>query len=248
MIIVYSGTGNSLYVAKMLAEMTGDELYDVYDDLKAERPGQFNSNRPYVFVSPTYAWQVPRILQDYIRASTFQGAKEAYFVLTCGSGVGNAGHFARALAEEKDFRYQGLGAVVMPENYIAVFWAPSEEKSRAIISKAESMIRRYGELIRREEPFSQKGRGLFGGMKSDVVNRFFYRFIVKADKFYAKDNCVSCGLCERLCPLNNIHLVQGRPQWGKDCTHCMACIGACPVEAIEYGKRTQGMRRYYMKK
>lgn len=38
---------------------------------------------------------------------------------------------------------------------------------------------------------------------------------------------------------------EGGPVWGKRCTHCMACICGCPAEAIEYGKRTVGKRRYY---
>ena len=48
-----------------------------------------------------------------------------------------------------------------------------------------------------------------------------------------------------LCPLNNIHLESGRPVWGKNCTHCMACICYCPKEAIEYGKKSKGKPRYH---
>lgn len=40
-------------------------------------------------------------------------------------------------------------------------------------------------------------------------------------------------------PLNNIRLENGKPVWGKHCTHCMACICDCPKEAIEYGKRAK---------
>ena len=54
----------------------------------------------------------------------------------------------------------------------------------------------------------------------------------KADDFYAKDVCIGCGKCAKLCPLNNIAIVDKKPVWGDHCTHCMACIGNCPVEAI----------------
>ena len=79
---------------------------------------------------------------------------------------------------------------------------------------------------------------------STVVNKAFYAFIVKAKKFYSKDTCISCGKCEKVCPLSNVTLVDGKPKWGKDCTHCMACICKCPTEAIEYGKASQGKPRY----
>ena len=44
---------------------------------------------------------------------------------------------------------------------------------------------------------------------------------------------------------DNIHLENGRPVWGKNCTHCMACICDCPKEAIEYGKKSKGKPRYH---
>ena len=57
--------------------------------------------------------------------------------------------------------------------------------------------------------------------------------------------CIGCGKCVELCPLNNIHLENGKPVWGKNCTHCMACICYCPKEAIEYGKKSKGKPRYH---
>ena len=74
---------------------------------------------------------------------------------------------------------------------------------------------------------------------SGPVNPVFYRFFVKAEAFRATDSCIGCGKCVELCPLNNIRLENGRPVWGKNCTHCMACICYCPKEAIEYGKRAK---------
>lgn len=58
------------------------------------------------------------------------------------------------------------------------------------------------------------------------------------------DECVSCGKCAASCPLNNIKLVEGRPVWGDDCTHCMAFINLCPKQAIEYGEKTVGKFRH----
>ena len=77
------------------------------------------------------------------------------------------------------------------------------------------------------------------------VRPIFYRFFVKADAFTASDACIGCGKCVRECPLNNIHLEQGKPTWGKNCTHCMECICYCPKEAIEYGKKSVGKPRYH---
>ena len=61
----------------------------------------------------------------------------------------------------------------------------------------------------------------------------------------AKTSCISCGQCARLCPVNAITMVNGKPLWTKEsCAHCMSCIQNCPVEAIEYGSITQSKKRY----
>lgn len=52
------------------------------------------------------------------------------------------------------------------------------------------------------------------------------------------------SMCKK-CPLNNIKLINGKPVWNKNCTHCMACICYCPVKAIEYGKKSKNKPRYY---
>ena len=86
--------------------------------------------------------------------------------------------------------------------------------------------------------------GIVGRICSSLVNVVYYPLIVKDKKFYAEDTCSGCGLCVKKCPLNNITVENGKPVWHGNCTHCMACISYCPVEAIEYGNRSKGKRRY----
>ena len=132
----------------------------------------------------------------------------------------------------------------MPENYIAMFNAPGEEESRAIVAKAKPVLEQAGELIRQGKDLPVPKVSLLDKLKSGPINEGFYKFYVKADAFFATDACTGCGFCVEACPLNNIRLNDGKPVWGKNCTHCMACICGCPTEAIEYGKRSRGKPRY----
>ena len=77
------------------------------------------------------------------------------------------------------------------------------------------------------------------------VNPIFYKFFVKANAFAASSACIGCGQCAKRCPMNNITLKDSKPVWGRNCTHCMACICYCPKEAIEYGKKSVGQPRYH---
>ena len=91
MIVYFSGTGNSRCAAQLLARQLGDGIFDAGIQIKAGERGQLCSERPWVFVAPTYGWQMPHIFADYLRAAVFSGSRAAYFVLTCGSETGNAG-------------------------------------------------------------------------------------------------------------------------------------------------------------
>lgn len=95
--------------------------------------------------------------------------------------------------------------------------------------------------------FPPPRNNLYDRFMSGPVNPIFYNLCVKAKAFVASDACTGCGQCARLCPTNNITIQNGRPVWGSDCTHCMACICRCPAEAIEYGKRSVGKSRYHFK-
>lgn len=50
----------------------------------------------------------------------------------------------------------------------------------------------------------------------------------------AIEQCVGCGKCVRICPMNNIVLVEHKAQIGKNCRYCGACVNACPKGAIKF--------------
>ena len=79
-------------------------------------------------------------------------------------------------------------------------------------------------------------------------NPVWCKYKLTAKAFYTKENCLGCGKCEKLCPLNNIKIIEKKPVWGTKCTHCMACIGNCPTNAIEYGTITREKEPYNFNK
>ena len=244
MIVYFSGTGNSRFAARKLAERLQDEWLDAGIAIKNREKGSLSSEKPWVFVVPTYAWQMPRVFADYLRKTGFSGSRDAYFVLTCGGEIGNAGAYAETLCREMGLRYRGILEVVMPENYIAMFDAPEEAEACRIVEQALPVIEEGAAYIQRNEPFPPYRTCMLDRLKSGVVHASFYKLFVKANAFSVGDSCTGCGTCAESCPLNNISLTDGKPVWGKNCTHCMACICGCPAEAIEYGTISRGKPRY----
>ena len=246
MILYFSGTGNSRYTAREIAGITGERLVCINDIMRDGMNVRLSSHSPFVFVLPTYAWRMPRVAEEFIRKAGFAGTKDAYFILTCGSETGNAWKYAKRLCDKKGLKFLGLKGIKMPENYIVMFSAPGKDESKKIIGGALPDMVEAAERIKTGRPFEKPKLSFVDRIKSSLVNIMFYPLFVKADGFFAKESCVSCGLCEKICPLKNITLLSGRPVWGDSCTHCMACICACPEGAIEYSKKTKGKRRYYL--
>lgn len=244
MILYFSGTGNSRYIARRLASALHDELLDLNARIKAGDTSDVTVNGRLIVVTPTYAWRIPRVVRDWLQKTRLLGAAETWFVMSCGGEIGNAGRCNRALCREKGLRYQGTAEIVMPENYIAMFHAPQAAASRAIVSRAEAQIDRAADEIKNGRAFAALHVGLQARFKSGPVNPIFYTFFVKDKAFVAGEACSGCGVCVKRCPVNNITLQNGRPVWGGDCTHCMACICYCPAEAIEYGQKSVGEPRY----
>lgn len=235
-------------MAKRIYKETGDEFTSLFEKIRNHDFSEMYSERPWIIVVPTYAWRIPRIVQKWIENTVFTGNRTIYFIMTCGGSIGNAGKYLEKLCKKKDLNYHGCMGITMPENYIALFSTPTQEKALQIIDHAEPVIDRAIAFIKNNDMLPQMNISFQASMNSGIVNDLFYPLFVHAKKFYTTDSCISCGKCVTVCPLNNIHMDNGKPAWGTDCTHCMACICHCSKEAIEYGKHSQGLPRYTCKK
>lgn len=242
----YTGTGNSRYAARKIAAFVNGEHMDLNRRFKANDYSSVETAENVVVVTPTYCWRIPRLVSDWIKAVSFIGAKRVWFVMTCGSDISDAGSYNKALCVEKGLEYMGTAQLVMPENYLAMFSVPDKAECEEIIRNAEPVICDISRTVLSGEKFAETETNFVQKLKSGPLNPQFYKHNVTAKPFAVGDKCISCGKCEALCPLNNIRLVGGRPKWGENCTHCMACISHCPTEAIEYGKTSKGKNRYYI--
>lgn len=244
MIIYFSGTGNSEYVAKQIETEIGDKTLNLFQKLRDHDYARLESEKAWIVVVPTYAWRIPRLVSDWLMKTPLAGSKKIYFVMTCGENIGNAGTYLKKLCSSKQLQYMGCAQIVMPENYIAMFATPAQEEAVKIIQAAQGAIAAVCEVVKAGSVFPEQKITFQDRLCSGFVNEMFYPLIVHAKKFYATDTCISCGKCVKLCPMNNIQLKSGKPLWADHCTHCMACISRCPVKAIEYGKHSIGLPRY----
>lgn len=211
MILYFSGTGNSAYAAKRIGKELNDPVLNLFEKIRSHDYSELHSDVPWVVVVPTYAWRIPRIVEKWLCHTRLSGNKSIYFVMTCGSDIGNADKYLRQFCTKKKMDYKGCMEVVMPENYIAMFSAPEKEKALEIIRQAEHIIDNAARLVKEHTAFPQAKVSLIGRLNSSFVNTIFYPIFVHAKKFYVTDACISCGKCVKVCHTGNIYLINGKP-------------------------------------
>lgn len=244
MVLYFSGTGNSRYAAKKIAEVSGDQIISINQRLKERDYSPVKSEKALVFVGPVYAGRLPKVMENYIQKVQFEGTSKAYFIATCAQPPWQTVNYVKKLCAKKDFSLLGFQSVVMPQGYVAGGGTQPQEVNKKILKEAEPKIQKIAETIRDRQILPKEKPG--SAVMSKFINPLMYSLMISAKGFTVTEKCIGCGKCEQRCPMNNVKLKNNMPVWGTECTHCMACIAGCPEEAIEYGKKTQGKPRYYL--
>lgn len=245
MILYFSASGNSKYVAEYLAKQIKEETISLNQRIKTQDYSELNSDTPFILVCPIFAWRIPRIVEEYMKAVKFLGNKQLFvMVTTCGSS-GNADGYAARLCDEIGMEYMGLHTFYMPGSYVAFMENPDILHAKEMNQIAMKETNELVPYIKSGQRFPAIKMNILKKFMSKVANPFFYKHIIGKEGFYATNKCVSCGKCVTVCPLNNIQLIKGKPAWGKECTHCMACIHQCPTSATEFKKISKGKNRFY---
>lgn len=249
MIFYFSGCGNSRYVGQTLAQWLNDTLYFIPE---MARQGRYDytlsEGEKLGFVFPVYSWAPPQLVLDFVKQLQFAGKPDyVYFACTCGDQCGQTEKIFRNALKEKGWELSACFSLQMPETYIGMpgFKLDTEERAKEKIEAAKASVMRNIPRLINNEKFSEMTVGGFAWLKSHLINKSFNKYATDDSKYRFTEKCISCGKCVEVCPLQNITLEDGHPKWNGHCTMCMGCYHHCPVNAIQYGKATEGKGQYY---
>jgi Na+-translocating ferredoxin:NAD+ oxidoreductase RNF subunit RnfB len=106
------------------------------------------------------------------------------------------------------------------------------EKNKELVKKAEQKISKSVQLLKSGKPIVEE-IGILYRMAGFFGQRLYFGHKTKnySDRLRVdEDKCVGCGKCEKLCPMNNIKIVDKKVVQNNQCTMCYRCIDNCPKQ------------------
>ena len=254
-IFYFTGSGNSLSVARGIAEELGNtSLVSIPKAMSEDNypMGDYPMGDRVGFVFPTYAYGLPRMVREF--AARVRIPKNAYvFAVASSCGIpgrvlpqldrllkktGSALHSGFCVLDKRSSLIQDPDNDGMQQFIIRLNRNDYPEDSKSRINEIALTV-----AAEKRHPLESSNRviNFAGGILNPLALASFQKM---ASNFHTNGACKGCGTCVSLCPRNNIRMEQGQPVWGDDCEMCHACIQWCPHEAVEYGDITKGLPRY----
>jgi flavodoxin len=206
MILYFSATGNTEFIAKELAKRLNDECINLLERVKTDNHAPLHSEKPFIICAPVYVCEMPRFMSKYLKEQTFTGSKDVYFIFTSGGYCGISGILAKSMFKAKKMIYHGHAEFKMPRNYVANDAYPMLEKEEIEkrILDSYHQLDQVASDIQKGNKLTARHVFLLETIITVPFNPVWCKYKLKAKDFYVENTCVGCGKCAKLCPLNNI--------------------------------------------
>ncbi|BDZ69895.1 EFR1 family ferrodoxin [Methanobacterium petrolearium] len=248
-IYYFSGTGNSLTVARDIARKIDGKLISIASVVDR---GNIRTDADVVgIVFPVHFSAIngiPGIVQRFVENLENANSKYIFAICTCGGFSAATIENLGKIIESRGGELVAGFTVQMPSNIEAV----SVKEQQKLFDEWDNKLEFIHEFVkaRNEGEFETMGLPLkialapiFFYYKNKTFNFFkkisessdsdFKQLIWLSDKrFYTDDDCEGCGTCSQVCPVNNIRIIEEKPQWQHHCEICFACLNWCPNGAI----------------
>ncbi len=228
----FTGTGNSLYVAKEIKSKLNDNaiLTPITNDTNYIK----SESEMVGIIYPTYDLDAPLIVKQFAGKVVIPEDSYLFLYATSGGMTGNSIYSIKKILAKRDIHIRNSFATTFPDNSIVVSkdrlinektLLLAEEK---VLNDCMDIVNMSTDITKTNQRISLSNKIL--GKVLEIMVKYFYQFAnIKED-----DNCTGCTTCSRVCPINNIQIENNRPVFSNNCEMCLRCIHTCPQKALKY--------------
>jgi ferredoxin len=229
----YSGTGNTFLIVKEMTAVFAERgIESALHRIEDTDPKRIKTKHTIGLGFPVAFQSTFPFLWEFFRSLPQCAGTPIFMVDTMQAFSGAIVGPLRRVLEMKGYHCIGAEEIVMPSS-----WFPrriDEEKNRMKLQRGLAAARRYAEALIAERTSWKRIPLLSDAFYHLCCNAFMMQKVnTAAGKRISVDTslCTKCGLCEKLCPVDNITLDE-YPQFHDRCEVCMRCLSFCPVEAL----------------
>jgi len=225
MIVLYfTATGNNLYVAKRI----GGNLYSIPQAIKDEN--YTFSDDKIGFVFPIYGWAGPAYIENFLRKVKLE-SNYIFAVMSYGMIDGGAASHIQDIAKQSGITFSYINTIRMVDNYLPRFRMEEQIKNEPK-KQIENHLDKIISDINSSKKWIVKDSFIDKFMTGCSLKMGWFRGEGVSKLFTVQDTCNKCATCVRVCPMDNVQVQGGKPEFGGNCISCLACIQNCPQSAI----------------
>lgn len=274
-IYYFSGTGNCQAVAKQIAQKVNADIVSISSVVEYEKIHLEQECIGIVFPAYlTPVMGLPLIVVRFINKIENLRDVRIFAVCTCG-GYPFANAFApleklSRLISNCGGNLREAYSVRLPMNNLdyAHIPVPISSNTSRIIKRAKQNTERIAKNILLGKRTRHTALKWIVCRLVGVIYRVFRKttmeaICIKAQELYdeqknaeyylpltdrsikVRQNCTGCGICVKVCPVQNIVLNCGIPEFLHRCEACFACDEWCPVGAIQHWGRAEGLKYHH---
>ncbi len=231
-LVYFTGTGGTARVADAFERSFLNRSITVQRTELKSIVEPINFDGLLVLAFPVYAFNAPKPIGEWLKKLPQVIGKPVVVISVSGGGEISPNTACRVNTirslEKKGYDVIYEKMLVMPSNFMVGF----DESLCAMVLHATPVVinRVVTDLLagkrRRTRPYGIDRIVSKLGYLETYGGRIFGR------QLKVNDNCINCGWCEELCPLDNIKILDGEHHFGNNCVICLKCVYGCPQHAI----------------
>lgn len=260
-IFYFSGTGNSLFVAKELQKRIPESKIIPVVGLMQKNKIESSADK-IGFVFPVHALTIPIVIRKFIKKLNITNGKYIFAIATREGTVFRGFDAINRLLKAKNRHLSAHTIVCMHNNDTRhgipgqKYTPPTKDQILAREKIAIEQIDIMKDIIIQQDVYLEKDTTYTQNVSTNPILSFLIEKLViflmnfaelfgGVNYFYYDEKCTGCGICEKVCLSKKIKLQDNKPIWRRDilCYMCFACLNFCPKESVQI-KDIPGVKSY----